>query len=137
MREKTTCTETRMRVNWFEPVHSSCLGESPGPCFHCTYISLLHLVTTCVGGLLQGLGRDAGGAAVIVYQVQQHGHHVLQAPLVPVAVDGQPVPQIPCLLACQRRHLVSGKSFVDPRLFLGISTGCVLFGTPPPPGGFQ
>ena len=59
---------------------------------------------TCGRGFQQ-LGR-AGPSwlEVLVHKVCKHGHHVGAPPLVPVAVDGQPVAQILSLLPCSHRH---------------------------------
>ena len=55
---------------------------------------------TCGRRLLHRLGPDASLGQVLVHQVQQHGGHIVLAALVPVAVHGQPVAQIPRLLPC-------------------------------------
>ena len=47
------------------------------------------------------LGRDASAAQVLVDKVEQHGGHIVLAALVPVAVYGQPVAQVPHLLPCK------------------------------------
>ncbi len=49
---------------------------------------------------------NAGAAQVLVHEIQQHGGHVVLAALVPVAVDGQPVAQVPHLLPCKALHIL-------------------------------
>lgn len=50
---------------------------------------------------LHGGGPQAGGAVVLVHQIQQHAGHVVRPALVPVPVDLQPVAQVPRLLTRQ------------------------------------
>ena len=59
---------------------------------------------TCAWRLLEWPRLHAGAGKVLVHQVQQHGRHIVLAALVPVAVDRQPVAQIPRLLPCAPRE---------------------------------
>ena len=59
---------------------------------------------TCGRCFLDRLRGDASAAKVLVNEVEQHGGHVILAALVPVAVDGQPVAQVPHLLPCKPSH---------------------------------
>ena len=65
---------------------------------------------TCGRSLLNGLRGDASACQVLVHKVQQHGGHIVLAALVPVAVDGQPVAQVPHFLTCKNSFVIVSRA---------------------------